>query len=146
MATSQVKELINQLKSIRTAIDRSTAISDELENKYEQLRKSVFESDQILNGFKFSRGLNAIGAAPATLSDRLFMIEFARSNTWGLTDTQKQQMTYVKDALILLQPKLNNLRKKEFPAIKEDLLKAGAPWIPAGPVKEKPDEDEDQTE
>jgi hypothetical protein len=53
-------------------------------------------------------------------------------------------MAYVKDALNQLKPKLNNLRKKEFPAIKENLLKAGAPWIPAGPVKEKPDEDEDE--
>ncbi|MFK8012203.1 MAG: hypothetical protein AB8B80_09200 [Marinicellaceae bacterium] len=139
MAGSQVKELINQLKSIRIAMDRSSVISDELEYKYEQLRKSVFESDNILNGYKFSRGLNAMGAAPATLSDRLFMIEFARANTWGLTNTQKQQMAYVKEALVLLQPKLNNLRKKEFPALKEALLNAGAPWIPAGPANEKSD-------
>ena len=140
MANGQVKQLTDQLKSMRTAMDRSTAVSGDLENKYQQLRDAVFIVDEILNGYQFTRGLNAMGAAPATISDRLFMIEFARANTWGLTDTQKQQMVYVKDALGDIQPKLKKLIQDEFPAFKATLMDAGAPWIPAGPVEDESDE------
>ncbi len=134
-ANSQVKFLESQLTFIQTAMDRSATISAELEDKYQQLRAAVFEIDKVLNGYSFSRGLNAIGAAPATLSDRMFMIEFAKANTWGLTDTQKQQIVYVKDALGKLQPKIKRLMQKEFPAFKASLLKAGAPGIPAGVIE-----------
>ncbi|MCX7554879.1 hypothetical protein OS175_13445 [Marinicella sp. S1101] len=137
MANSQVKELNDQLLSIRTGMDRSTALSAELEDKYQQLRAAVFAIDNELNGLSFRRDLDAMGAAPATLSDRLFMIEFARANTWGLTNTQKQQITYVQDALNRLQPALTKLRQDEFPAFKQVLMDAGAPWMPAGPVPSK---------
>jgi photosystem II stability/assembly factor-like uncharacterized protein len=140
MANGQVKELLNQLSSMRTAMDRSTAVSGEMENTYQQLRVAVFAVDEVLNGYSFRRDLNAMGAAPATLSDRLFMIEFARANTWGLTATQKQQMVYVKDALAGLQPKLNELMQEQFPAFKANLMEAGAPWIPSGAVSKDSDD------
>ncbi len=140
MANGQVKELLNQLSSMRTAMDRSTAVLGEMETTYQQLRTAVFAADEVLNGLQFTRGLDAKGAAPATLSDRLFMIEFARANTWGLTATQKQQMVYVKDALAGLQPKLNELMQAQFPAFKASLMQAGAPWIPSGPVTKSADE------
>ena len=140
MANGQVKELLDQLNSMRTAMDRSTAVSGEMENTYQQLRVAVFAVDEVLNGYSFRRDLNAMGAAPATLSDRLFMIEFARANTWGLTATQKQQMVYVKDALAGLQPKLNELMQEQFPAFKANLMEAGAPWIPSGAVSKDSDD------
>lgn len=135
MANSQVIELNNQLASIRTGMNRSTAISAEMEDQYQQLRAAVFEIDNVLNGYSFRRGLNAMGAAPATLSDRLFMIEFARANTWGLTNTQKEQIVYVKDALGQIRPKLNKLMQESFPNFKQSLMDAGAPWMPVGAVE-----------
>jgi hypothetical protein len=81
-----------------------------------------------------------MGTAPASVSSRLFMIEFARANLWGLTTTQKQQMVFVQDALNVLQPELNNLLETEFPVFKQSLLDAGAPWMPKGLMKEKSDE------
>ncbi len=68
------------------------------------------------------------------------MIEFARANTWGLTDTQKQQMVYVQDALSRLQPNIDRLMNSEFPAFKQTLLTAGAPWMPKGLMKEESSE------
>lgn len=135
-ASSQVKELKDQLKSIRTAMDRSTAATGDLEDKYHQLRTAVFAAEEILYGQKSRSGM---GSTPASVSDRLFMIEFARANTWGITTTQKQQMGFVKDALGRLQPQLNTLMNKEFPTLKSALVNAGAPWIPSGPVKQKSD-------
>jgi hypothetical protein len=78
-----------------------------------------------------------MGSAPATISERLFMIEFARANTWGLTDTQKQQMVYVEDALNGLNGQLSSLMDEQFPAFKQALLAAGAPWIPQGRMQEQ---------
>ena len=138
-ATSQVNELKDQLKSIRIAMDRSTAATGDLEVKYQQLREAVFSAEEILNGQK---SINGMGSMPASVSERLFMIEFVRANTWGLTNTQKQQLGYVKSTLSLLQPKLTNLMQKEFPALKQALLEAGAPWIPSGPVNEKSKDEE----
>ncbi len=135
-ANSQVNELKGQLKSIRTAMDRSTAVTGDLESKYQQLRTSVFSAEEVLNGQKSRNGM---GSVPASVSSRLFMIEFARANTWGVTATQKQQMGFVKDALGILQPQLNKLMQDEFPALKSALIQAGAPWIPSGPVKQKSD-------
>jgi hypothetical protein len=63
------------------------------------------------------------------------MIEFARANTWGLTDTQKQQIVYVQESLEKLQPQLDQMRQVEFPAFRQSLLEAGAPWMPQGLMK-----------
>ncbi len=81
-----------------------------------------------------------MGTSPASISSRLFMVEFARANTWGLTATQKQQMGFVQDALSGLLPQLNKLMQTDFPAFRKSLVSAGAPWVPEGLMKEIPDE------
>ena len=136
MASSQLEDLESQLKSFRIALDRSSAVSSEMEGKYQQLRMAVFSIEEALYG---QRARSGMGTSPSNISSRLFMIEFARANTWGLTATQKQQMVIVQDALGILQPKLDNLLETEFPAFKQSLLEAGAPWMPAGLMKESTD-------
>jgi len=136
-ASSKINDLKAQLKSYRMAMDRSSAVAGQLETVYEQLRQSVFAAEEVLIGQSSRQG---IGAAPANVSGRLFMIEFARANTWGLTDTQKQQMGYVQDALVKLEPELTKMLEVDFPAFRESLLKAGAPWMPEGLMKD-PSED-----
>jgi len=136
-ATSQIGDLHAQLKSFRIALDRSSAVAGDLETKYQQLRMAVFAAQEILNGQSSRSGM---GTSPATVSSRLFMIEFARANTWGLTTTQKQQMGFVKDALGVLQPGLDKLLQTEFPAFRQSLLKAGAPWMPEGLMEDISDE------
>jgi photosystem II stability/assembly factor-like uncharacterized protein len=137
MASGQVGDLKAQLTSFRMALDRSSAVTSNLEKSYQQLRTAVFAAQETLDG---QRSRNGMGTSPATISSRLFMIEFARANTWGLTTTQKEQMGFVQNALNVLQPQLNNLLQTEFPAFKQSLLEAGAPWMPAGLMKEKSDE------
>ncbi|MGB0495500.1 MAG: hypothetical protein ACPGJI_04015, partial [Kangiellaceae bacterium] len=136
-ATSQINDLNGQLKSFRIALDRSSAVTGDLESKYHQMRMAVFAAEEVLFGQRSRDGMHS---APANVSGRLFMIEFARANTWGLTSTQKQQMVYVKDALNLLQPKLEHLIQTEFPQFRHSLLKAGAPWVPEGLMEETSDE------
>ncbi|WNC73679.1 FlgD immunoglobulin-like domain containing protein [Thalassotalea psychrophila] len=137
MARGQVDDLKSKLGSFRIALDRSFAPTTELETSYEELRQAVFAAQEALNGKTASSGM---GATPATISSRLFMIELARANTWGLTATQKEQMLIVQDALNVLLPRLNNLREQTFPAFKQSLLDAGAPWMPEGLMKEMSDE------
>lgn len=136
-ANSQVSDLQAQLKSFRMAMDRSTAAAGDLEDVYHQLRFAVFAAEEALNG-KSSRG--GMGSSPASISSRLFMIEFARANTWGLTETQKQQMGYVFEAIGQLQPQLDKLLEIDFPTFRQALLKAGAPWMPEGLMKDMSDE------
>lgn len=136
-ATSQVSDLTAQLKSFRIALDRSTAVAGDLEKQYQQLRMAVYAAEETLYG-KSSR--DGMGTTPATISSRLFMIEFARANTWGLTTTQKQQMVFVTDALNILQPKLDKMMQTEFPNFRQSLLNAGAPWMPEGLMKETSNE------
>lgn len=137
MASGQIGDLKAQLKSFRMALDRSSAVAGNLEQTYHQLRTAVFAAQETLDG---QRSRDGMGTSPATVSSRLFMIEFARANTWGLTSTQKEQMVFVQDALNVLLPQLNNLQQTEFPAFKQSLLEAGAPWMPAGLMKEKSEE------
>ncbi|GAA0858907.1 VPS10 domain-containing protein [Aliiglaciecola litoralis] len=133
MANIQLEDLSAQLKSFRKALDRSTAVTSEMETRYENLRQAVFAAQETLYGQESRSGM---GTPPASIASRLFMIEFARANTWGLTSTQKQQMVIVQDALNVLQPQLNHLIETEFPAFKQSLLEAGAPWMPIGLMKE----------
>ncbi|WP_068545536.1 VPS10 domain-containing protein [Thalassotalea crassostreae] len=137
MASGQVDDLMSKLGSFRIALDRSFSPTSELETKYEELRQAVFAAQEALHGKTASSGM---GSTPATISSRLFMIEFARANTWGLTATQKEQMIIVQDALNVLLPRINNLMRQEFPAYKQSLLDAGAPWMPEGLMKEMSDE------
>ena len=131
-AKSQLDDLKAQLKNFRIALDRSSAVAGDLEAQYELLRRAIFNLDEMINGKRSSR---TFGASPATISSRLSVIELAGVNTWGLTSTQKQQMVYVKDSLGELQPRLDNLFKTEFPAFKQALLDAGAPWVPSGLIE-----------
>ncbi|MCP4124527.1 MAG: hypothetical protein GY751_22510 [Bacteroidetes bacterium] len=137
MATSQVNDLQAQLKSFRIALDRSSAAAGELEIVYHQLQQTIFSAAEMLNG-KVAQ--QKMGTSPASISSRLFMVEFARANTWGLTATQKQQMGFVQDALSGLLPQLNKLMQTDFPAFRQSLVSAGAPWVPEGLMKEIPDE------
>lgn len=132
-ASSQINDLKAQLSSYRMAMDRSPAVAGELESVYNRLRQAVFVAEEVLIGQSSRQGM---GASPANVTSRLFMIEFARANTWGLTDTQKQQIVYVQDSLEKLQPQLNQMRQVEFPAFRQSLLEAGAPWMPQGLMKE----------
>ncbi|MDT0595742.1 VPS10 domain-containing protein [Glaciecola petra] len=137
MANTQVDDLHAKLKSFRIALDRSLAEPSQLEGRYEQLRQAVFAAQEALNGKAASSGM---GSQPASISSRLFMIEFARANTWGLTHTQKEQMVIVQDALNVLQPSLEKLMRQDFPDFKQSLLDAGAPWMPVGLMREMSDE------
>jgi len=137
MARSQINDLQSQLKSFRMAMDRSSAAAGELEADYHQLRQTVFIAEETLTGKGSQQKMET---APANISSRLFMVEFARANTWGLTSTQKQQMGFVQDALATLQPRLNKLIQTDFPAFRQSLISAGAPWVPEGLMKEIPDE------
>ncbi len=137
MASSQTSDLQAQLKSFRIALDRSSAVAGDMETKYQQLRMAVFAAQEMLYG---KRSRSGMGTSPASISSRLFMIEFARANTWGLTETQKQQMAYVKDAIKVLQPRLDNLLQSEFPAFRLSLNKAGAPWVPEGVMENTADD------
>jgi len=132
-ASSQIDDLKAQLKSFRMALDRSSAVAGELETVYHQLRQAVFVAEEVIVGQTSRQGM---GISPANVSGRLFMIEFARANTWGLTETQKQQMGYVEDALAKLVPQLDKLVKMDFPTFRESLEKAGAPWVPEGLMKD----------
>ncbi|WP_412971768.1 VPS10 domain-containing protein [Glaciecola sp. MF2-115] len=129
MAGSQIEDLNAQLKSFRVALDRSSAVTSEMETRYHKLRDAVLSAQELLYGQSSRSGM---GTSPSTIASRLFMIEFARANTWGLTSTQKEQMVIVQDALGILQPQLDNLLLTEFPAFKQSLLEAGAPWMPMG--------------
>ena len=136
-ASAQVSDLETQLKSFRMALDRSSAAGTEMEQVLEKLRQDVFAANELIGGKTSSRDK---GAVPANIGSRLFMIEFARATTWGLTDTQKQQMKYVEATLARLEPKLKMLMTNEFPAFRDSLSAAGAPWVPDGLVEEESDE------
>lgn len=136
-AESQLNDLESQLKSLRIALDRSSLSTNEIEKTLEQLRQEFFSAKEMLMG-KSSNSDK--GTAPANAASRLFMIEFARANTWGLTDTQKQQMQYIEATLTTLEPKLTMLMRDKFPKFRDLLNKAGAPWIPEGLLEESSDE------
>lgn len=136
-ASSQLGDLESQLKSFRKALDRSSAAGTELEQILEQLRQDVFAAKEIIGG---KASISGKGPAPGNVASRLFMIEFARATTWGLTDTQKQQMKYVEESLAKLEPKLKELLRNRFPDFRESLNKAGAPWTPEGRMEETSDE------
>lgn len=129
MATSQINDLKAQLKSFRIGLDRTTAAPSDLEAQYQKLREAVFSAEETLAG---KRSRNGMGTPPASIASRLFMLEFARANTWGLTATQQQQMVYIQDGLQVLQPQIDSLFNREFPMFKQVLLEAGAPWLPQG--------------
>ena len=132
-ALSQLADLQSNLKAFRISLDRSSIANSELEEKLEQLRQEVFSASEIVTGKRASAGM---AASPTAASWRLFMLELARANTWGLTDTQKQQMVYMEESLDKLEKQVSNLTQKEFPEFKKTLIGAGAPWVPKGLMKE----------
>ena len=104
-AMAQLGGLKKQMGAFRKAMDASSAGAG-LEADYHVIRAEVLAIEEAMQGKSARQGM---GATPATIGSRMFIVSMARANTWGPTATQREQLGYAVDAFNDVKARLDAL-------------------------------------
>ncbi|MDN5202492.1 glycosyl hydrolase [Fulvivirgaceae bacterium BMA10] len=122
-----LKNAINRVTAMQTALSRSPNEPGELDSQLHQLRQSLLDLDKELNGNRAKQ--QAGEKTKPTIGERLFAIDRGISrSTYGPTDTHKQTLAIIQKQLGNARTKLD-AAKNEMSRIGKILLDIGAPWV-----------------
>ena len=115
------------MKAIGTALGRTPAETNALQDRWVKLHDSVHELDEQLNGVRSKEGLGE--RKNPTVGSRLFAVARGISNsTYGPTANHKRDLG-------IAQTKLNEVEQafksidRQLSALANDIVAAGGPWV-----------------
>lgn len=123
-------EMSNSLKLIdamKRAADKANNPSDDLMQKINDTRITLLDIEKILSGNKIKGEIGERSNPTPNNANRIGRM--ALSNTYGPTGNHKASFNRAKKQLSEVKSQLQNVTKNIFPALEEDLRRAGAPWI-----------------
>ncbi len=133
-ATSQtLSEARDQLSQVQSTIESHPNGTVELMRAARELELKMIEADRKLNGdsvreAKYEQTVPTVGS-------RIRSVLFgSMGNTYGLTQTQREQIEIARSEFAEMFPELKQLLEDEFPAFKQRLNEAGIPWTAGRPL------------
>jgi len=125
-----------KLDAMRVALARTDVIPGGLETRMHDLNQELHELEEELNGH---RSMQEVGEnSPPTVWDRLQVASQANSSMlYGPTVTQEENLEYAKNAYRLIRAKVVDIMEQRLPALEQELIGAGAPWIEGQPLPER---------
>lgn len=133
-ATSQtLSEARDQLAQIQSTIESHPNGTVDLMRAARELELKMIEADRKLNGdsvreAKYEQTVPTVGS-------RIRSVLFgSMGNTYGLTQTQREQIEIARNEFAEMFPELKQLLEDEFPAFKQQLNEAGIPWTAGRPL------------
>ena len=120
----------NSLKFIdamKRATDKANNPNNDLLQKINDTRITLLEIEKILNGNKIKGEIGERSNPTPNNANRIGRM--ALSNTYGPTGNHKASFNRAKKQLSGIKSKLQNVTANIFPALEQDLKRAGAPWI-----------------
>ena len=105
----------------------------QLENDWLAIRGEYLALDAMVHGNAARRKINE-RMVPSFL-DRLQMVMFAMSNnTYGPTQTQRNEVAYAREEFEQFRARLKVLVEQTIPAFERKLVAADAPWVPGSVI------------
>jgi len=120
----------NSLKFIdamKRAVDKANNPSIDLMQKINDTRITLLEIEKILSGNKIKGEIGERSNPTPNNANRIGRM--ALSNTYGPTGNHKASFNRAKKQLSGIKSQLQNVTANIFPALEQDLKRAGAPWI-----------------
>ena len=122
----QLEDLQQQVKSMETALERSTIAPGKLNERVYALQDEVRNLSRTLEG---SPSRDAVGEkAPPSISDHFYAGYRGLSTTYGATPNMARSLGIAETMIKELMPKIEALAGK-LPALRQELRAAGAPYI-----------------
>ncbi len=120
---------VKHLKSLKTAMHRTTQAPGDLDADYAALSQKLFALDTKLNG---NPAKNQVGAwTEPGIYDRLSHVNIGTfRSTYGPTPAIRRSLDIAKEEIGELRTSLNAILTQDIPAFEQKLHSAGAPWVP----------------
>ncbi|NOX85128.1 MAG: glycosyl hydrolase [Chlorobi bacterium] len=128
-ATSlSLKNAIKEINGMQSALTLSEAEPGNLDKQVDKLRLELLKLDARLNG---NKSKDQIGAKyPPTVKNRLqAAYTVVNNSTYGPTETAKMSLKIAQDDYKTIKSELDNIVDNKLPALKKELLDAGAPVV-----------------
>jgi len=127
-AASQVMDNASKkVKGMQSALIRTPGASPELNQKIYQLNQDLYVLDEQLNGNRSKRSVGE-GIAPKA-ENRLYNASSGTRSTYGPTKSQRRNLEIAKEEFVEMKSSLLEITEVRIPAIEQELIDAGAPWM-----------------
>ncbi len=133
-ATSQsLSDAVQRIEAMRGAISRSTAGTPEIAKAAHDLQKSLNQAESQLNGD--SVGASKYEQTIPTIGGRVRnALSGTVGNTYGVTQTQREQLAIAEKEFIVELPRIRDLLEVDMRLFEQKLEEAGIPWTPGRPI------------
>jgi hypothetical protein len=133
-ATSLVLEkTLSRVDAMRVALSRTPAAPGDLDSQLYNLRQTLLEFDEQLNGNRSKRKVGE--KSKLTVNGRLgFAMSGSRLSTYGPTPTLERSLGIAQSQFAELKLELESILNKQIPAMEKALREAGAPWLEGQPI------------
>jgi len=134
-ASLVLKKALGRVDGLKTSLSRVPAAPGALDQQLHDLRKTLFELDEQLNG---NRSKGQVGEKNnPTINYRLRVARSGTfSSTYGPTPTHQRSLEIASTQFDEFKIALEKILNKQLPKFEKDLQAAGAPWIPGQPIPE----------
>lgn len=133
-ARQVIRNALKRVTLLQKALIRTSAAPGNLDNELHQLKQTLFELDEQLNG---NRSKEQVGEkTKPTIADRHSVASSTFSSTYGPTSLHKMSLEIAKSEIQQLRIELNEIVEKELPEIEKALRDAGAPWMEGQTIPE----------
>jgi photosystem II stability/assembly factor-like uncharacterized protein len=123
-----LRDVEGTLEAYDLAYFRSQAENAEVYNNILALRREIKEMSRQVNGYSTKNEIGAVN--PPTLSQRFWKSQnLLGNNTYGPSDTQREQFELAQAQFDLLNNRLKEIVEVELPQLDKSMQKMGAPAI-----------------
>ncbi|NIO00755.1 MAG: glycosyl hydrolase [Candidatus Latescibacteria bacterium] len=134
-ASLVLENALKKVDAMRAALSRTPAAPGGLDGQLHELRQTLLEFDEQLNGNRSKRKVGE--KINPTINSRLrFAMGGTRHSTYGPTPTLKNSLEIAYVQFDELKATLENILNEQLPEMEEALRKAGAPWVEGQPIPE----------
>jgi photosystem II stability/assembly factor-like uncharacterized protein len=134
-ASLVLKNALKKVDAMRTALSRTPAAPGDLDEQLHELRQTLLEFDEKLNGNRSKRQIGE--KTNPTINRRLgFAMGGIRHSTYGPTPNIERSLEIAYSEFAGLKAALEKIIDQKFPEMEKALRQAGAPWIEGQPIPE----------
>ncbi len=132
-ASQAITEARSKIDNMRIALQRSLADGGQLDAKLYALDQQLYN---IAEQFQGKSELEPVGQPqPHTIGTRIFVASMGTMrSSYGPTPTHRRSLDIASSEFGVVREQLNHLLEQQLPALEQQLLAAGAPWMPGSPV------------
>lgn len=128
-----LKNTAKRVEALQTALYRTTEAPGELNKELHDLRQTLYEIDEKLNG---SRAKSEIGEGDIySISGRLSAAQTGTYyTTYGPTPEHRKTLQIAKNEFDKIKKEMLAIVNTQLPQLEKKLIEAGAPWIEGQPL------------